>query len=124
MALRSSSSLIAVFVRCCSLCFLVLNAKHREPLISLFAHDNEFVLDFFGLHFVVFFIVPRVLGVPMPQNLEQIVDVPVPQIMEETVEAAKSIPEERTQQRTLEETVSVPVPQIKEQIVEVGEGSF
>ena len=55
----------------------------------------------------------------MPQILEQIVDVPVPQITEETVEAAKSIPEERIQQRTLEETVSVPVPQIQEQIVAV-----
>ena len=56
---------------------------------------------------------------PMPQILDQIVDVPVPQLMEETVEAAKAIPEERTQQRTLEETVSVPVPKIQEHIVEV-----
>ena len=54
----------------------------------------------------------------MPQILNQIVDVPVPQLMEETVEASKSLPEERTQQRTLEETVSVPVLQIQEQIVE------
>ena len=60
----------------------------------------------------------------MPQILDQIVDVPVPQLMEETVEAAKSIPEERTQQRTLEETVSVPVPQIQEQIVEVVKALF
>ena len=37
----------------------------------------------------------------------QIVDVPVPQVMEETVEAAKSIPQERVQRRTLEETVGV-----------------
>ena len=29
--------------------------------MSLFAHDNESVLDCFGLHFVVFFIVPKVL---------------------------------------------------------------
>ena len=39
----------------------------------------------------------KVLGVPVPQILAQIVDVPVPQLMKETVEAAKSIPEERTQ---------------------------
>ena len=76
-------------------------------------------MDCFGLHFVVFFYRSKVLDVPMPQILDQIVDVPVPQLMEKTVEAAKSIPEERTQQRTLEETVSVPVPQIQEQIVAV-----
>ena len=73
-----------------------------------FLYDNEFVLDCFGLHLVVFFIVPKVLGVPMPQILDQIVDVPVPQIMKETVEVANLIPQERIQQRTLEETVNVP----------------
>ena len=79
----------------------------------------------FGFHFgCIFYRSQRVLGVPMPQILDQIVDVPVPQLMEETVEAAKSIPEERTQQRTLEETVSVPVPQIQEQFVEVVKALF
>ena len=81
-------------------------------------------MDCFGLHVVVFFIVPKVLGVPMPQILDQIVDVPVPHLIEETVEAAKLIPEERIQQRTLEETVSVPVPQIQEQIVAVVQALF
>ena len=48
-----------------------------------------------------------IISVPLPQIPEQIVDVPVPQVMEETVEAAKSIPQERVQRRTLEEIVGV-----------------
>ena len=56
---------------------------------------------------MVFFNDPKVLGVPMPQILDQIVDVP------------KLIPQERIQQRTLEETVNVPFQQIQEQIVAV-----
>ena len=61
-------------------------------------------------------IVVQIVGVPMPQILEQIVDVRVTN-HEQTIEAVKSIPQERIQQRPLEETVNVPVPQIQEQIV-------
>ena len=67
---------------------------------------------------------PRIVDVPAPQIQEQFVNVPVPQIMEETVEAAKSIPQERIQQRTLKETVNVPALQIQEQIVAVVKALF
>ena len=105
-----------------SLCFFLcfFGFERDSTTVSLsFLYSHMTKTSFWIVLALYFFIVPKVLGVPMPQILDQIVDVPVPQLMEETVEAAKSLPEERIQQRTLEETVSVPVAQIQEQFFAV-----
>ena len=75
----------------------------------------------------------RVVAMPVPQIMEEIVeviqlvrqerileriveeiiDVPVPQVMEEITEFVKLLPQERVQNRTVEQIVDVPVPQIQ-----------
>ena len=63
---RDGSSLLFFDCGFCSVLLAVffwfrVSFEHREPFISSFEYDNESVSDCVGLHFVVFFIVPKVM---------------------------------------------------------------
>ena len=54
-------------------------------------------------------------------TVAEIVGMPVPQIQEQIVEVAETIPQERTSEHTVEQIAGVLVPRVQERILEVAE---